>query len=349
MTGKIRRGTLVAIWLVVPTMLLLWGCGGKSTDDQMVTLTLGAYTVPKEAYEREIIPAFKTYWHEKTGETVTFNESYTASGAQSRAIASGFDADIAALSLEQDVQRLVEAGLITHDWQATQFNGMVTRSLVVMAYREGNPKKISGWDDLTRPDVNVIYPSPKTSGGAMWVVNAIYGAALKHSELRSGQADPEFAYQRLKEIQARVQVMDKSGRASVTTFENGIGEVLLTYENEVLLRQMQGKAMPFIIPDATILIENPIAVVDKNVEKHGNRELAEAFVAFVKMSQAQRAFAKYGFRPVDPDVAEEFSATFPTPAHLFTIADLGGWSIVHEKLYARDGIWTRIVNELVHE
>ena len=144
----------------------------------------------------------------------------------------------------------------------------------------------------------------------MWVVNAIYGAALKHSELRSGQADPEFAYQRLKEIQARVQVMDKSGRASVTTFENGIGEVLLTYENEVLLRQMQGKAMPFIIPDATILIENPIAVVDKNVE---------------------------------------FSATFPTPAHLFTIADLGGWSNVHEKLYARDGIWTRIVNELVHE
>ncbi|MCF7840348.1 MAG: sulfate ABC transporter substrate-binding protein [Candidatus Marinimicrobia bacterium] len=349
MAGKIWKIAHTAKWLVLPTMLLLWGCGGKSTGDNVVTLTLGAYTVPKEAYERDIIPSFQAYWEEKTGESVTFNESYTASGAQSRAIASGFDADIAALSLEQDVQRLVEAGLITHDWRATQFNGMVTRSIVVMAYREGNPKQITGWEDLTRPDVNVIYPSPKTSGGAMWVVNAIYGAALTHSELRSGQADPDFAYQRLKQIQSRVQVMDKSGRASVTTFENGIGDVLLTYENEVLLRQMQEKAMPFIIPDATILIENPIAVVDKNVEKHGNRELAEAFVTFVKMSQAQRAFAKYGFRPVDPEVAEEFSATFPTPAHLFTIADLGGWSEVHEKLYARDGIWTRIVNELARQ
>ncbi|MCF7797568.1 MAG: sulfate ABC transporter substrate-binding protein [Lentisphaeria bacterium] len=335
--------------LIVLFTLLLWSCGGKPAGDKTVSLTLGAYTVPKEAYEREIIPAFKTYWQEKTGETVTFNESYTASGAQSRAIASGFDADIAALSLEQDVQRLVEVGLVTHDWRATQFSGMVTRSIVVMAYREGNPKRITGWEDLTRPDVNVIYPSPKTSGGAMWVVNAIYGAALKHSEILWGEPDPNFAYRRLREIQSRVQVMDKSGRASVTTFENGIGDVLLTYENEVLLRKSQGKAMPFLVPDATILIENPIAVVDKNVEKHGNRAVAEAFVAFVKTASAQRAFAQYGFRPVDPDIAEEFLAKFPVPKHLFTIQDLGGWPQVHQQLYAQTGIWMQIVNELAHQ
>lgn len=346
MGSKIRFLAHTATWMV--TLWLMWGCGEKAGSGDTATLTLGAYTVPREVYEREIIPAFQSYWQGKTGQAVTFNQSYTASGAQSRAIASGFDADIAALSLEQDVQRLVEGGLITHDWMATPFNGMVTRSVVVMVYRPGNPKQIAGWEDLTRPDVNVIYPSPKTSGGAMWVVNAIYGAALKQSELRDGTPDLDFAYQRLKHIQSRVQVMDKSGRASVTTFENGIGDVLLTYENEVLLRRMQGKDLPFFIPEATILIENPIAVVDKNVDKHGNREVAEAFVSFVKTPEAQRAFAKYGFRPMDPDVEREFSSIFPTPPNLFTISYLGGWATVQNRLYAQNGIWTEIVNTLAH-
>lgn len=340
---------LSSIGLILP-IYLFWGCGThQSKSDGSIKLTLGAYTVPKEAYEKEIIPAFKEYWKTKTGQTVEFSESYTASGAQSRAIASGFDADIAALSLEQDVQRLVEEGLITHDWRATEYNGFVTRSVVVIAFRQGNPKHITDWGDLIRPDVNVIYPSPKTSGGAMWVVNAIYGAGLKVTEMKTGQPDPKYARQLLKQIQARVQVMDKSGRASVTTFENGIGDVLLTYENEVLLRRVQGKPMTFIIPDATILIENPIAVVDRNVEKHGNREVAEAFVAFVKTPTAQRSFAKYGFRPVDTTVAGEFSDIYPNPTALFDIAWLGGWPAIEQILYADGAIWPTIVNELARE
>jgi len=329
-------------------VLALVGCTKDKTEkSNTVTLTLGAYTVPKEVYQKEIIPGFKKYWKDKTGQIVQFNESYTASGAQSRAIMGGFDADIAALSLEHDVQRLVEKGLITHNWKAGQHGGFVTRSIVVMAIREGNPKQVSGWEDLTQEDINIIYPSPKTSGGAKWVVNSIYGAGLKMTELKQGQPDKTYAKELLKTIQSRVQVMDKSGRASVTTFENGIGDVLLTYENEVLLRQMQGKPMPFIIPDATILIENPIAVVDVNVDKHGNRSVAEAFIVFVTKPESQRAFAKYGFRPVDEAVASEFSETYTEPAALFDINYLGGWNQVETQIYGTEGIWTQVFEEIV--
>lgn len=335
------------------TALLLFQCCSSGSKENLasgsVTLTLGAYTVPKEAYQKEIIPAFQKMWREKTGQTVKFEESYIASGAQSRAIASGFEADIAALSLEQDVSRLQEKGLITHDWKHRKHGGFVTRSIVVIAYRPGNPKNIKGWEDLAREDVNVLYPSPKTSGGAMWDVNAIWGAGLKASEMETGKQDPSRAKQLLKSIQRRVKTMDKSGRASVTTFDNGIGDALVTYENEALLRQKSGRDFPFLIPEATILIENPIALVDRNVDKHGNREVASAFIDFVLSADAQRSFAKYGFRPVDEEVAEEFMEEYVRPRHLFDISYLGGWEKVFTEIYGEDGIWTQIIRELADE
>ena len=323
--------------------------GGKQSTNGDVVLTLGAYTVPKEAYQREIIPAFKKYWFEKTGQRVRFEESYIGSGAQSRAIAAGFEADIAALSLEKDVQRLADLGLITHDWMDRPFGGFVTHSVVVIAFRQGNPKNIHDWEDLTKEGVSVIYPSPKTSGGAMWDVNAIYGAGLKMSENGSRGLDSASAKSLLKSIQRNVKVMDKSARASMTTFENGVGDAILTYENEVLLRQMQGRMIPYVIPRATILIENPIAVIDRNVEKHGNREVAEAFVDYVMTEASQRAFAEYGFRPVDEEVAEVFSDKFPRPEMLFDIHYLGGWENVHTTLYGSNGVWTEVIDELARE
>ncbi|MFC2146003.1 sulfate ABC transporter substrate-binding protein [Acidobacteriota bacterium] len=332
-------------------LVLLSNCGEKSTQGQPKEdqLILGAYTVPKDVYQDEIIPAFQKYWKEKTGRRVTFSESYTASGAQSRAIAAGLEADIAALSLEADVNRLVKAGFITHKWKSGKYNGFVTRSVVVMAVRSQNPKQVKDWEDLTSVGIDVIYPSPKTSGGAMWFVNAIYGAGLKMSETNTGQQDRSYARELLKKIQQRVKVMDKSGRESVTTFEKGFGDVLLTYENEALLRQFQGKDFPFIIPRATILIENPIAVVDKYVEKHGNREVAEAFVDFVISKEAQRSFAKYGFRPVDEEAAREFASKYPVPPLLFDISYLGGWEKVNEIIYGSEGIWIQIIRELANE
>jgi sulfate transport system substrate-binding protein len=272
-----------------------------------------------------------------------------ASGAQSRTIVAGFEADIAALSLEKDVNRLVDKGLITHDWKKKKYAGFVTRSLVIMAFRPGNPKNIKSWEDLTSPDIEVIYPSPKTSGGAMWIVNAIYGAGLKISETETGSKDYDRAQLLLKNVQRRVKVMDKSGRASVTTFENGFGDVLLTYENEAILRQKQGKEFPFIIPESTIFIENPIALVDKYVDKHGNRAVAEAFIDFVLTAESQRTFASYGFRPVDETILKEFSDRYPVPPLLFNISYLGGWDEVNASIYGPEGIWPHIMSELGNE
>lgn len=334
------------------TLIIFIGCSSgidEKLDKNSVILTLGAYTVPKDAYQKEIIPAFKKIWKEKTGQKVQFQESYIASGAQSRTIASGFEADIAALSLEKDVQRLVEKGLITHDWKKKKYNGFVTRSVVVMAYRPGNPLNVKDWQDLTREDVEVVYPSPKTSGGAMWFVNAVYGSVLKESELKTGEKNFVAARNRLKNIQRQVKVMDKSGRSSVTTFESGIGDVLLTYENEALLRQKQGKEFPYIIPSATIMIENPIALIDRNVDKHGNRKVAEAFVEFVLTESAQRSFARFGFRPVDEKVLDEFSDQYPEPVMLFDILYLGGWDRVFEEIYSSEGVWSQIILELANE
>src|SRR6266542_3951210 len=159
--------------------LVLASCGKPKISGHSVTLTLGAYTAPREAYGKTIIPAFQRYWKEKTGRGVEVRESYQGSGAQSRVIIGGFEADIAALSLEGDIDKIAEAGLITHDWKAAPHGGMASTSIVVLAVRPGNPKKILDWPDLTRPGLNVLTPDPKTSGGAQWNINAIYGAALR--------------------------------------------------------------------------------------------------------------------------------------------------------------------------
>jgi len=337
------------------SLFFLWcilaNCQGEKSKINVneVVLTLGAYTVPKEAYQKEIIPAFQKYWLEKSGQHVKFQESYIASGAQSRAIAGGFEADVAALSLEKDIDRLKDANLITHDWKNKKFKGFITRSVVAIAFRAGNPKNIKDWEDLTKPGVSVLYPSPKTSGGAMWDVNAIYGAGLKYSEIKTGTPDQVDAKNLLKSIQRNVKVMDKSGRESVTTFENGVGDALVTYENEILLRIKQGRDMPYVIPAATILIENPIAIIDANVDKHQNRVVAEAFVEFVLTKEVQRIFARYGFRPIDEEIAAEFSQQYPQPKYLFDIDYLGGWDTIHETIYGSNGVWTQIMEELGHE
>lgn len=324
------------------------GCGSGEKVKKSRSLTLAAYTVTREIYRKEIIPSFKKYWKEKTGEEVRFAESYTASGVQSRAILSGNEADVAALSLEQDITRLEDAGLITHNWKNREFSGFVSRSLVVICFRPQNPKVIKDWQDLQRPDVDVLFPDPKTSGGGMWCVNAIYGSGLKLSEIYRGKKDPSYARDFLIKIQRQVLRMDESGRDSVHRFETGSGDALVAYENEALLRQKQGKDFPFIIPEATILIENPVALIDKNVDKHRNRDLAEAFITFLFSNDAQRAFARYGFRPVNEVVAVEFARKYPRPKYLFEIHYLGGWEHVYTHLYGTRGIWAGVIKELAN-
>lgn len=180
----------------------------------------------------------------------------------------------------------------------------------------------------------------------MWCVNAIYGAAMKTTEAATGTPDSSYAEDLVYRVQKNVKVMDKSGRESVTTFERGIGDAILTYENEALLRQMQGRQFAFVIPKSTILIENPIAVVDKNVDKHGTREVAEAFVEYCLMEASQQSFAKYGLRPVLPTVAQEFRDKFPEPKLLFDIEYLGGWSKVFQTIYGPQGVWTHVLERI---
>lgn len=335
----------VLLWLSVVTPPVMAG--------EPRELTLAAYSVPKEAYEQKIIPAFQRYWKQRTGQDVRIRSSYGASGAQARAIIGGFDADIAALSLEGDLDQISKAGLITHDWRAGAHRGIISASVVAFGVRKGNPKGIKAWEDLARPGVNVLYPNPKTSGGAMWDIIAIYGAGLKLAE-QSAAGKPSsagsaeaFAADLLKRIQKNVKVMDKSGRESVTTFERGVGDVIVTYENELLPRIQSRRPYELVVPQETVWVENPVALVDRHADRHKVRDVAEAFVEFLHGPEAQTAFAELGFRPVGQTTPQLPAASaLPRPARLFTIADLGGWETISAKLFGPQGIWTTIVEDL---
>jgi sulfate transport system substrate-binding protein len=272
---------------------------------------------------------------------VWFEESYNGSGAQTRAILSGFDADVAVLSLEGDVKKLVDAHLVRTSWNSGPEKGMITHSLVVIGIRPGNPKEIQGWEDLTRPGIGVLYPDPKTSGGARWNINAIYAAGLLGHDPKN--PDPTAARDLLARVQANVVTMDASGRQSMATFERGTGDAVVTYENELLLqRKLKGETVDYVIPPATLLIEGPAAVIDASVDRHGNRELAEAFLSFLRSSDAQRILGDYGFRPLDPSL-ETDPHRKPLPPHLFTMKKaLGGWSQVNREVYGPGGVWDSI-------
>jgi sulfate transport system substrate-binding protein len=312
-------------------LVVVSACGGTSegTEGGNAKLTLAAYSTPREVYE-ELIPAF-----EKTdaGKGVSFDQSYGSSGEQSRAVEAGLPADVVAFSLEPDITRLVEAGLVAEDWARDDHKGMVSRSLVVLAVRRGNPMNIRGWDDLVRDGVEVITPNPFTSGGARWNVMAGYGAQLKDG--KSQQQAVEY----LRRLFRNVSVQDKSARESLQTFAAGKGDVLIAYENEAITAQQKGEDLDYVIPDQTILIENPIAVTENAPDA------ARAFIDFLRTRESQEVFAEKGYRSIIDDVVDE--KTYPTPETLFTIADLGGWDEVTKTFFDREkGIMAGIEREL---
>ena len=347
MFTKLRKTLIISLLLV---SVLVTGCAaGQSTEAPGteaaatggdVKLILAAYTTPREAY-RELIPIFQQQWKEQTGQTVTFEESYQGSGAQSRAVAEGFEADIVALSLEADVIRLEDAGLITHDWRSQPFGGMVSTSVVAFAVREGNPKNIQDWADLAQADLEILTPNPKTSGGAMWNILALYGAAQR-GHVASFTADDAGAQDLLLSVLQNVTVMDKSARDSIVNFEKGVGDVAITYENEVLVGQQAGQTYELVLPTSTIQIDNPIAIVDTYADKHGTREVAQAFIDFLFTPEAQQIFAKHGLRSPDPEVAATTAEQYPPIEDLFTIADFGGWKEATPKYFGDDGIFYQV-------
>ena len=313
--------------------------GGAGKDQRQTKLTLGAYTTPREAY-RELIPLFQEKWKEQTGQDVVFEESYLGSGAQSRAIVEGFEADIAALSLEADIIRIEDAGLITHDWRSQSYGGMVSTSIVSFAVREGNPEQILDWSDLARPGLEVLTPNPKTSGGAMWNVLALYGAANRGFVQGVPANDPDAVQAFLVSVLKNVTVMDKGARESITNFEKGIGDVAITYENEVLVGQASGQTYDLVIPRSTILIQNPVALVDSYVDKHDTREVAQAFIDFLFTKEAQEIFSRHGLRSPDPEVAKATESQYPAVEDLFTIDEFGGWPAATTNFFGDNGIYT---------
>ena len=284
-------------------------------------LSLVAYSTPQAAYE-QIIEAFNKTTQ---GKNITFAQSYGASGDQSRAVVAGLEADYVGFSLAPDVTRLVKEGFVVDTWDKDDYAGNVTDSVVVLVTRKGNPKGITGWDDLIEPGVEVITPNPFTSGVARWNVMAAFGQVIKGG----GTEADGIAY--LNALFKNVPVQDDSARKSLATFTSGKGDVLLAYENEAIFAQQNGQDIDYIVPDSTILIENPAAVT--STSEHPDQ--AKAFLDFVRTPEAQAIFAANGYRPVIDGVDSPFD--FPTPTGLFTIADFGGWSDVTAKFFDPKG------------
>ena len=314
--------TRVLAALLVAVLAAACGGGASASDAGAeagggAELSLVAYSTPQKAYE-EIIPAFQAT---PEGEGVTFTQSYGASGDQSRAVESGLTADYVGFSLEPDMTRLIDAGLVNEDWADDKYKGMVTQSVVVLAVRKGNPKNIQSWEDLTKPGIEVVTPNPFTSGGARWNVMAAYGAAS------DAGANEEAGVEYLHDLFANVKVQDESARKSLQTFTSGKGDVLLAYENEAIFAQSEGAEIDYVVPDDTILIENPAAIAAQT--KHPQE--AQAFRDFVLSEAAQEIFADNGYRPVVEGVVADDA--FPQPSGLFTIEEFGGWGDVMKKFF----------------
>jgi sulfate/thiosulfate-binding protein len=315
--------------LLVAAAVAVSGCGNDSRGGSASASTGGgggkvslvAYSTPQEAYEA-IIPAFQ---RTAAGKGATFAQSYGPSGDQARAVIAGLPADYVAFSLAPDMDKLVDEGLVAKNWSQNATKGFVTNSVVSLVVRKGNPKHIRDWGDLVKPGVQIVTPNVFTSGAAKWNVMGAYGAAVK------GGQSPAQAKAFLHKLYDHVVVQPKSGRDALTTFVGGKGDVLISYENEALTARRKGEDVDYVIPDRTLLIQNPAAVVTKGK----NAREARRFLAFVKTPAAQRLFASKGYRSVLPDLVDH--QKFPTPPGLFDIDDLGGWTKVNQEFFDPEG------------
>lgn len=316
----------IALLLALAALVATSAASAASKDTQ---LALVAYSTPTVAFGK-LISAFQ---QTPAGKDVSFTQSYAGSEVQARAIVAGLPADVVDFSHEADMDTLVKAGIVAKSWSASATRGFVSRSVVVFVVRNGNPKKIRTWDDLVKPGVEVVTPNPFSSGGARWNVLAAYGAAL-----RAGKT-PKQAEAYLKSLFSHVVAQDTNARNALNTFLSGKGDVLLTYENEAILAQQQGRPVYYLIPKATIQIENPIAVTTSSK----NKAAAQAFVRFATSPAGQRIWAANGYRPVLQSVFEQVKAKYPPRPQLFKVGYVGGWTLATKKFFdPNTGIMAKI-------
>ena len=330
-----RRPSIALAAIAVTATLGLSACAGGGSSDTVEqpgstaagaatsTINLFAYAVPKVGFD-VVIPAFQKT---EAGKGVQFQQSYGASGDQSRKVAAGAEADFVNFSVEPDVTRLVDAGLVDPNWNANEHKGIPFGSVVTIVVRKGNPKGIKDWDDLLKPGVEVVTPNPFSSGSAKWNLLAPYAAKS------NGGADKAAGLAYVSSlVKDHVKIQPKSGREATEAFLQGSGDVLLSYENEALFVEKNGDPVQHVTPPTTFKIENPAAVLKGSK----NLATATAFNDYLYTPEAQKLLAEAGFRPVDASVAKEFASKFPTPAKLWTIADLGGWKKVDSTLFKKD-------------
>ncbi|MCX6400334.1 MAG: extracellular solute-binding protein [Propionibacteriales bacterium] len=333
------KRVIKAAALAVTGALALTACSSAGGSDSADTIGIYGFAVPQAANEAIADEFNKT----DEGKGVKFSGSYGASGEQSRKVADtkGKDVDYVHFSLEGDVTRLVDAGLVDEDWNAGPNKGIVSSSVAVIAVEKGNPLGIKGWEDLTRDDVDVITADPASSGAARWNIMALYTHALSLGQTEA-QAD-EY----LKKVFSNVTTWAASGREATEAFKKGVGNVLITYENEAILAKQKGEELDYILPDTTFLIENPGAVL-KDADP-----VATDWLNFVLSDAGQTEFVKKGFRPVggldisaiEVDGANDPAAPFPAPSKkLYTIDELGGWKAVTKEWFGKDGEKLRFDN-----
>jgi sulfate/thiosulfate transport system substrate-binding protein len=328
-TGARTPAHAASLLAALAVTLGLAACGSSSGSSGN-SLALVAYSTPQGAYEK-LIPAFQASGE---GKGASFSQSYGPSGEQSRAVANGLHADVVNFSLQPDVEKLVKAGLVSPSWNQNATHGFVTNSVAVIIVRKGNPKHITGWSDLTKPGIGVITPNPFTSGSARWNIMAAYGAQLKEGKT------PAQAEEYLKALFHNVVSQDSSARNALQTFLAGRGDALIDYEDEAISDEKKGAAIEYIVPAATILIQNPIAVLSQ-----GNTTLGQKFVNYLLSPAGQQIWVEKGYRPVISGVPG--AEKFPTPKDLFTIESLGGWKTVTKQFFEPEtGIVTKIEQSL---
>ena len=306
-----------------------------------------SYDPTRELY-KEINALFAAEYEKKTGARVTIRQSHGGSGKQARSVIDGLQADVVTLALAHDISAISDIGKsIDSKWQTRlAHNSAPYTSTIVFVVRKGNPKNIRDWDDLIRSDVEVITPNPKTGGGARWNYLGAWAYALKKSSKNTGgetASSESYARDFVKKLYANVPILDAAARASTMTFaQRGIGDVLITWENEAHLAQraMAG-GLEIIVPSLSILTEPPVSIVDSVVDRRGTREVATAYLEYLYTPAAQEAIARNFYRPADPAVLARYDAQFPK-LELVTIDELGGWSKVQKAHFAEGGLFDQI-------
>jgi sulfate transport system substrate-binding protein len=305
-----------------------------------ITLLNVSYDPTRELYQ-DIDASFPKYWKSRTGDDLKINASHGGSGAQSRAVQDGLDADVVTLALASDIDAIAGKGLLARDWQKKfKSNSTPYTSTIVFLVRKGNPKGVHDWADIAKPGVGVIVANPKTSGGARWAYLAAYGWALK----QPGASDAT-ARDYIRKVYENVPVLDSGARGSTVTFaQRGVGDVLLAWENEAYLSLKEFGADKFdvVYPPSSILAEPPVAIVDKVVDRKGTRAVAQAYLEYLYTPEAQEIEARNFYRPIDPTVAAKYAGKFPK-LKLFSIDDtFGGWTAAQKTHFADGGVFDQI-------